>query len=89
VPQVLNARVVGMKEAPDRVRIDRRTKWGNPFVIGTDGDRVDVVELYADYIMTNEELLTDLDELVGKDLICWCAPQACHGDVLMALANPT
>jgi hypothetical protein len=53
------------------------------------GGNVDVVELYADYIMTNEELLTDLDELVGKDLICWCAPQACHGDVLMALANPT
>jgi hypothetical protein len=27
-----------------------------------------------------------LDELRGRDLICWCAPLACHGDVLIALA---
>jgi hypothetical protein len=29
-----------------------------------------------------------LSELRGKDLICWCAPEACHADVLLELANP-
>jgi hypothetical protein len=28
-----------------------------------------------------------LDELRGKDLACWCTPLACHGDVLLRLAN--
>ena len=26
-------------------------------------------------------------ELRGKDLVCWCAPQRCHADVLMKYAN--
>lgn len=26
-------------------------------------------------------------ELRGKDLVCWCAPNACHGDVLLKIAN--
>jgi hypothetical protein len=28
-----------------------------------------------------------LPELKGKVLGCWCAPSACHGDVLMRLVN--
>jgi hypothetical protein len=28
-----------------------------------------------------------LSELRGRDLVCWCAPLLCHGDVLLALAN--
>jgi hypothetical protein len=26
-------------------------------------------------------------ELRGLDLVCWCAPEACHGDVLLEIAN--
>lgn len=29
----------------------------------------------------------DILELRGKDLVCWCAPEACHADILMELAN--
>jgi hypothetical protein len=25
--------------------------------------------------------------VIGRDLVCWCAPLACHGDVLVDLAN--
>ena len=28
-----------------------------------------------------------LPELRGKDLVCWCAPLACHGDLLLRLAG--
>jgi hypothetical protein len=28
-----------------------------------------------------------LHELRGKDLICWCAPERCHADVLIELVN--
>jgi hypothetical protein len=28
-----------------------------------------------------------LPELRGKDLVCWCAPLACHGDLILRLAG--
>ena len=71
----------------DAVYIGRPTKWGNPFVIGRDGTRQQVVQKYKDYILSNESLLSQIHELRGKDLICFCAPQQCHGDVLIELAN--
>lgn len=34
-----------------------------------------------------ERILTDIEELRGRDLVCWCAPQACHADILLKIAN--
>ena len=64
------------------VRIDRRTKWGNPFVIGKDGDRKTVVEEYDMWLMENSELRRQIMELDGKVLGCWCYPEECHGEIL-------
>ena len=71
------------------VRIDRQTKWGNPFVMGPnkDGSREIVIAKYRTYLSSSPDLLDALPELAGKDLICWCAPLPCHGDILLALAN--
>ena len=35
---------------PDVVRIDRATQWGNPFVIGRDGDRAEVIAKYRAWL---------------------------------------
>jgi hypothetical protein len=35
------------------------------------------------------QLLRALDELRGRDLVCFCAPRPCHGDLLLRLADPT
>lgn len=32
-------------------------------------------------------ILEHLKDLKGKDLICHCRPQPCHGEILMQLAN--
>ena len=32
-------------------------------------------------------LRIQIDELRGKDLVCWCKPQRCHADILLELAN--
>jgi hypothetical protein len=69
------------------VYIGRPTKWGNPFVIGKDGTREDVIRKYEDWVVTQPHLMQALHELRGKDLVCFCAPQGCHGDVLLRLAN--
>lgn len=71
----------------DAVYVGRPTKWGNPFVIGRHGDRDQVVSQYEQYLLSNEDLMNSLHELKGKSLICWCAPQACHADVLIKYAN--
>lgn len=71
----------------DSVRIDRTTGWGNPFVIGRDGDRAEVIAKYEKWIKTQPGLLAAIGELRGKKLYCWCAPLACHGDVLARLAD--
>jgi len=63
-------------------------KWGNPFVIGKDGDREDVIRKFEEWFLNQPQLIdTAKRELKGKVLGCWCAPQACHGDVLSRVAN--
>lgn len=69
-------------------RIDRNTRWGNPFVLPEDGDRQTVVDNYAHlYLPAKPSLLSRLEELRGKLLCCWCAPESCHGDVLARLVE--
>ena len=80
-------KVVHCKRDKYDVYIGRPSKWGNPFEIGKDGTRKEVIEKYAAWIKTQPNLLADLHELRGKNLGCWCSPRACHGDVLMKLAN--
>jgi len=79
--------VVHCKKAPFDVYIGRPSKWGNPFRIGRDGSRADVLEKYRDYIKKSPQLLVALDHLRGKILGCWCAPAPCHGDILVELIN--
>lgn len=68
------------------VYVGRPTKWGNPFVIGQDGNRDEVISKYRSWLWAQGPAYA-LEELRGKDLVCWCAPKACHADVLMEAAN--
>jgi hypothetical protein len=83
----MTTRVVHCKREPYDVYIGRGSKWGNPFKIGVDGTREEVIAKYCDYIANRPDLLNSLHELRGKVIGCWCAPQACHGDVLAELAD--
>ena len=73
------------------VLIDRRTRWGNPFKLGADGSRDEVIARYrADLwrrIQAGEVSLEELAELDGCWLACWCEPLPCHGDVLAKAAD--
>ena len=78
------ATVVHNKRDDFDVYIGRPSKWGNPYMMGRDGTREEVIEKYRVWLFTNEGLLADLHELKGKRLGCWCSPLPCHGDVLLA-----
>ena len=69
------------------VFIGRPSKWGNPFIIGKDGTRKDVINKYRKWILVQPDLVNSLPELKDKVLGCWCKPNSCHGDVLADLAN--
>ncbi len=73
---------------PGAVYIGRGSPYGNPFVIGKDGTRDEVCDKYGMYLCRNHDLITKVKkELRGKDLVCFCKPLRCHGDILLALAN--
>ena len=83
--KVLNKRIHGIPQGA--IYIGRPSIWGNPFVIGKDGQRDDVIAKYETWLLGNGQLVDQLAALAGKDLVCWCAPARCHGDVLVRLAN--
>lgn len=85
-PRVLNKHK--LKAGDEGVYIGRPTKWGNPFAITPTSSRDEVVKKFREYLQSNQTLIQAAkSELKGKNLICFCAPHACHGDVLMEFAN--
>ena len=81
-------RVVHVKRAPYDVYVGRPSPFGNPFVIGRDGDRETVIRKYRAWLVAQPALVERVRrELANKVLGCWCAPAPCHGDVLAAVAN--
>lgn len=74
--------------------IGRPNPLGNPFVLGKDGDRTTVIQRYRDWLTAKWNMggtdpalveLRRLGNIARKGnltLICWCAPKACHGDII-------
>lgn len=84
---------VGRHNEPGAVYIGRGSRLGNPFKIGRDGNRAEVIEKYEAWFEEQIErrngavlaALKDLSQRAERgDLVlgCFCAPLACHGDVL-------
>lgn len=80
--------VVHCKRQPFDVYVGRPFVWGNPFVVGRDGNREEVIDLYRAWLFERPWLIDRARrELRGKVLGCWCAPLPCHADVLAEYAN--
>lgn len=85
-PRVLNLK--DLQEGDKGVYIGRPSIWGNPFTIGKDGTREQVIKWHAAWMMQQPELIAlAKEQLKGQDLLCFCAPEACHGDLLLRIAN--
>ena len=85
-PKVWNMR--DPNKPKDAVYVGRGSPYGNPYVIGKDGDRNQVCRRYDQYLQDTPKLQKLVKkELKGKDLVCFCAPRRCHGDTLLLLAN--
>lgn len=85
-------KVVHCKKEKYDVYIGRPSKWGNPFSWkeGTLAEfkvnnKEESIRSYRQWILNNPKLLSQLHELKGKILGCWCSPYSCHGDILIEL----
>lgn len=83
----VKTKVVHCKKEKYDIYIGRGSDWGNPYKIGVDGTRNEVIEKYKLYLQSRPDLLARIGELKGKILSCWCAPKNCHGDYLAKLAD--
>lgn len=86
--------VVHCKRTPYDVYVGRPSIWGNPFTIGADGTRDEVIARYEKWLVQQTTLIAQLPTLRGKVLACWCAPKEgfngkllCHGQILARKAN--
>jgi hypothetical protein len=87
-PRVLNKRDITGPIPPTAIYCGRPSPLGNPFVIGKDGTRDEVIEKHKAWLPTQPKLMAMMPGLKGLDLICHCAPARCHCDIYLELANP-
>jgi hypothetical protein len=94
-------RTKGWTMPSNTVKVDRTTKWGNPFIVGKSGgiytakvmDRRHAYLLFKSIAVDNAKLIADARaELRGKNLACWCPKpdsyeDCCHAAVLLDIAN--
>lgn len=77
--KVLNKYKDALMITKDDVYIGRGSPWGNPFKIGVDGNRDEVCDKFEKLTLPH----LNLEPLRGKNLVCFCAPQRCHGDSIL------
>lgn len=90
----------GWQMPPNTLKVDRTTRFGNPFRPGAPGipDRRAAVKWFERALRTGELTHGDANspfrpdiiraQLRGKNLACWCPlDEPCHADLLLAIAN--
>lgn len=88
--KVLNSNQLDRNILPaNTVNISRGTKWDKKWRAGIHGTKAEVLEMHKHDLASDPQKLKDIDELVGKNLLCHCAPRICHGDILLELAGMT
>jgi hypothetical protein len=84
----MSCSVVNLKKDKYDVYIGRGSKWGNPFKMKnySKEERNRVCDEYEEWFWTTD-LPSQLHELKGKVLGCYCKPLRCHGDFLAREVN--
>ena len=77
-------------QMPFRLCKLKKSIWANPYAKAMhkgEITREEALAKYREHVLSKPELVERLPELRGRILGCWCAPDACHGDVLVKLAD--
>lgn len=76
----------------DNIRFPKNSSnFANPYKIGKDGTREEILLKYKNFIVNklnnDKDLVVELLLLKGKNLGCWCFPKSCHGNILLELID--
>ncbi len=63
--------------------VGRGSPHGNPYRTGRDGSRALCIRKFEVNVLPH----LDVSDLRGQDLVCYCAPEPCHADLLLEKAN--
>lgn len=93
-------RTRGWRMPANAVKVDRTSRWGNPYRVGMLGvpdaetavalfrrliERPDLAGDHIRFSFIPERMRADLG---GRNLACWCRlGEPCHADVLLSIAN--
>ena len=89
----VKAAPAGWRNIPLYLFIGRPSYLGNPYKIGRDGDRDEVIQKYSEHLALRRKTSPAAWDLYFttfiKDhiLVCYCSPEPCHGDVLARIAD--
>lgn len=90
MPRIINKKT--MKVPRGSVYVGRPSPWGNPFIVGVHGDSGECVRLHREMVLKKVKDDPNYFRIIksvlgGKDLVCFCAPEACHAEIYLELAN--
>lgn len=78
----------GVKLPDNTKKVDRSTKYGNPYKVGnklgefTREEALRLYEIYLDFVVSKK--LLDIEPLRGYNLACSCKLEDnCHADILL------
>ena len=85
-----HGRIFIMEDGEKKIFHYHRSKWHNPYIPDKDHTLDEVLDLYSqhlDEMLKDESTAREFLQLEGKNLGCWCKPNKCHGDVIIAKLN--
>lgn len=88
--KVINAYTLSGNALPAHtVFVGHGSRWASPFREGRDGTLEEINARFNLAIASQEDVLADLDELKGKDLVCYCVQngKSCYAHTLAYLAS--
>jgi len=86
------SRKKGWRMPANTVKVDRSTRWGNPFRITSRRNSAESVAEFEQWVTRDpagKRLAREAAVVLkGKNLACWCPLDGpCHADILLRFAN--
>jgi hypothetical protein len=87
LPEKYKGKIVHCRRQKYDVYVGRPSDFGNPFELGKDGTREEVIEKFKIYFIgrlhKDEQFKRVVNKLKGKVLACWCYPKDCHARIII------
>lgn len=79
-------KVVNLRKDKYTHYIGRGSLFGNPYKIGRDGNRKEVIKKYEIWARNSQNIKIMIGRLPENAILgCFCKPLKCHGDIIIQI----